>query len=111
MLNNLGDRANRIKADDETIDVLLSHGADLQQEYLIDFLFLGGRDKLMKLENELLRQGYVKHPVQRDDSSLLVERNIRLENMQSHLITESLQNLASEFGLVFDGWGTTVKKK
>lgn len=106
-MNYSDDIENRKESDNETISLLLKHGASLNKEYLIDFFFVGAEDKLKLLEQALLEQGYQKAPEQKD-GELLVQQTVKLDFMKTHLITGSLENLARENGVSFDGWGTVA---
>lgn len=101
------DKEERKRIDTETINSLLKHGADLNNEYLIDFFFVGDEEKLRKMEKILDAQGYKKSSESKE-SELLVQQRIKLDLMRSHLITESLESLANENDVSFDGWGTVA---
>ena len=107
MNNYLRDRDARKKADDETISSLLKHGANLNNEYLIDFFFIGNTNNLKKIEDILITQGYKKYS-QSKENELHMQQLINLNLMQDHLITESLESIANENNTSFDGWGTVV---
>jgi regulator of RNase E activity RraB len=102
-------RINRIKADEETYKALLSRGANPDKEHVIDFFFVGDAEQLGKVETELIKQGYSRAE-SNEANTLLVKAQFKLSVMESHLITESLENLADEFRVKFDGWGTVVQK-
>ncbi len=106
--DSLKNREDRIQTDNELIETLLRHGANLQNEYLVDFLFAGDDDNLNRIEPILLKRGYVKNQEGSISGRLLVQDKIKLDSMKSHIITESLESLADEFGVKFDGWGTEV---
>ena len=105
---NLLERESRIQADEETLQALHQNGADFEKGHAIDFLFVGDKDRLAKIEPILIQQGFSKHPDQSKENSLLVIKNIKLREMKSHLITENLESLANDYGVAFDGWGTVT---
>ena len=106
--DQLKDRESRIKIDEQLIDKLLSHGAVLENRYLIDFLFVGNEASLNKLEPDLIGQGYKKNAKGSTNTRLLVQKTMKLDLLKSHIVLESLESLADEFGVKFDGWGTAV---
>lgn len=106
-MNYLDNIEKRKKSDQETISLLLKHGASLDKEYLIDFFFVGTKNKLKKIEEILLDQGY-KKPLIQKEGELFVQQVIKLNLMGEHLITESLEILAKENNVSFDGWGTVA---
>lgn len=106
-MDYLDDVEKRKKSDEETVSLLLKHGASLDKEYLIDFFFVGEESKLKNLEKILLEQEY-KKPSNQKEGELFVQQSIKLIQMREHLITESLEILAKENGVTFDGWGTVA---
>jgi len=109
MADDLEHRQKIQRLDDQTINGLVQHGADLNQPYPIRFLFRGDKAKLKGLEEALIKQGYT--PVQNttgSDDELMVDLTTTLKSMQSHLIALSLYDLSKEHGVSFEGWAAVV---
>ncbi len=110
MSETLEEQQARIASDERTFEALAEQGADFAKDHLVDFFFVGDEDRLEKLAQILIAQGYQKNAEHAVEQEILVQRMFTLNTLRSQEITKELHNLAKIQGVAFDGWGTVAKK-
>jgi regulator of RNase E activity RraB len=89
------------------IDQLIAHGLKEGHDYPIEFAFFGDREALNRLKDHLVKAGFREDPSQSEEMLVLLH-NTQLDYASIGEALASMQQLAEQFGVGFDGWSCSV---
>jgi regulator of RNase E activity RraB len=94
--------------DRAVIGRLIESGSDPEIPHLLEHVILGDEDKLQKIRDELVKNGFVE--VSLRSGCLVLGRDSKLNVDDVFSVTGRLFGYCEAMGVVYDGWGAAVVK-
>lgn len=94
--------------DRRAIGLLIEQGSNPNKEHNIEHSFIGEKDKLQLLSEQLTQDGFVLGSL--NENRLTLTKHSKLIGGELASLTQGLVSYTSSIGLKYDGWGTAIEK-
>ncbi len=94
--------------DRRVIGLLIEQGSNPDKEHTIEHSFIGEKDKLQSLSDQLTSDGFILGSL--NDNQLTLTKPSKLVGGELSNLTQRLASYTASIGIKYDGWGAKVEK-
>ena len=94
--------------DRRVIGTLLEQGSNPEKEHIIEHLFIGEKDKLQSLSDQLTSDGFILNSL--NENQLILTKPSKLIGGELSDLTQKLASYTASIGVKYGGWGANIEK-